>query len=553
MKHIVLILLMGTTPVFAQQTYQPSKAERAALQTVNEHSLMSHIRFLSHDLLEGRAPATRGDVLTITYIAAQMERIGLKPGGDNGTYFQTVPILSTYLDPSASLVAKGGGKEVRLQFKKDFVGAIGNQQPTASLADAELVFVGYGIDAPEQHWNDYKDVDVTGKVLLMMNNDPATDDPKFFGGRGRTYYGRWTYKFEIAAKKGAAGAIIIHTTPSAGYGWNVVENSWSGEQFETKRAPGTPAARFIGWTTLEATKQVLALTGHSLDTLMAIAERRTFRPVPLNITLAGNFSMTIAQKSTANVIGVLEGSDPKLKKEAVVFTAHHDHLGITEAVHGDSINNGALDNATGVSAVLNLAEMFTSLSVRPKRSLVFMTVAAEESGLIGSRHYVDNPTVPHAHIAANINIDGLNIFGRTRDIIFIGYGKSSLDAIVKSVAAWQNRTVKPDQFPEQGSFYRSDQFNFAKAGIPAMYLRSGLEYIGKPETFGKEMVDQYIKKHYHQPSDEIRDDWELSGAVQDVQLIFGIASIVANAPAMPVWNKGDEFEGPRLKSLGQER
>ncbi len=551
MKHTLLVLLMAATQVFAQKAYQPSKAEREAMQHVNEKSLMSHIRFLSHDLLEGRAPATRGDMLTITYIASQMERIGLKPGGENGTYFQSVPILSTYLDPSASLLVRGSGKELRMQFKKDFVGAIGNQQPSASLNNAELVFVGYGIDAPEQDWNDYKDVDVTGKVLLMMNNDPATDDPNFFGGKARTYYGRWTYKYEIAAKKGAAGAIIIHTTPSAGYGWNVVENSWSGEQFETRRKPGSPAASFLGWTTLDATKQLLALTGHSVDSLMAQAESRTFRPVPLNITVSGNFSMTITEKTTANVIGVLEGSDPKLRNEAVIFTAHHDHLGITEPVNGDSINNGALDNATGVSAVLGLAEMFKSLPVKPKRSMVFMTVAAEESGLIGSRYYVDNPTYPHAKIAANINIDGLNIFGKTKDIIFIGYGKSSLDNVVKSVAAWQKRTVKPDQFPEQGSFYRSDQFNFAKAGVPAMYLRSGLEYIGKPETFGKEMVDQYIKKNYHQPSDEISDDWELSGAVQDVQLIFGVANIVANAEAMPVWNKGDEFEGPRLRSLGK--
>lgn len=551
MRHTLLILLVAATQAFAQRAYQPSKAEHAAMQQVNEKSLMSHIRFLAHDLLEGRAPATRGDMLTTTYIAAQMERIGLKPGGENGTYFQSVPILSTYLDPSASLLVKGKDKELRLQFKKEFVGAIGNQQTTASLSNAELVFVGYGIDAPEQNWNDYKDVDVTGKVLLMMNNDPATNDPGFFGGKARTYYGRWTYKFEIAAKKGAAGAIIIHTTPSAGYGWNVVENSWSGEQFETKRKPGTPSASFLGWTTLDATKQILSLTGHSLDSLMAIAEGRAFRPVPLGVTLSGKFSMTITEKMTANVIGVLEGSDTRMKNEAVIFTAHHDHLGITEPVNGDSINNGALDNSTGVSAVLNLAEMFTSLPVKPKRSLVFMTVAAEESGLIGSRHYVDNPTYPHANIAANINIDGLNIFGKTKDIIFIGYGKSSLDEVVKSVAAWQKRTVKPDQFPEQGSFYRSDQFNFAKAGVPAMYLRSGLEYIGKPASFGKEMVDQYIKKNYHQPSDEISDDWDLSGAVQDVQLVFGVANILANAPSMPVWNKGDEFEGPRLRSLGK--
>lgn len=547
MKFILVALIVVGSPSFAQR-YSPPSSALPALHQVTSGSIMSHVRFLSDDLLEGRAPGTRGDRLTLAYISAQMEKLGLKPGGDNGTYLQKVSVLSLTAAPFALKIAKGN-ESVSLTYKSEFVGTAGKQQENVEINNAEIVFVGFGIEAPEQQWDDYKGVDVRGKVLLMMNNDPPSDNKAFFGGAARTYYGRWTYKYEIAARKGAVGAIIIHTTESAGYGWNVVQNSWTGEQFELPQKPGSLTTLFNGWTTLEASERLVTMAGMNLRELKERAKDRSFKPIPLGITLSTTIQTAIRNVETANVIGVIEGSDTKWKEEAIIFTAHHDHLGITAPVNGDSINNGALDNATGVSAVLNLARMFSSLKEKPKRSIVFATVGAEESGLIGSQHYVEHPLFPLAKTAANINIDGINVFGPTKDIVIIGYGRSTIDNVVEKVAAWQNRVVKPDQFPAQGAFYRSDQFNFAKAGVPAIFLDNGVDYHGKSPEFGKQVNDEYIKKDYHQPSDEIKPNWDMSGAVQDVQLAFLVALDIANARTMPVWNKGDEFESARLKSL----
>jgi Zn-dependent M28 family amino/carboxypeptidase len=555
MKRHTLVLAFLFLTAFngaAQQSrYRPPAEAHAVLKLVTPNSLMGHIRFLSHDLLEGRAPGTRGDRLAQAYIASQMEALGLQPGGDKGTYVQPFPVLSLTADPSLAVTIASKNASLTLQYGSEFVGAAGRQQPTVEVRDAELVFVGYGIAAPEQKWDDYKGTDVRGKVLLFLNDDPPSDDPTFFGGKGRTYYGRWTYKFEIAAQKGAAGAIVIHTTESAGYGWNVVQNSWTGEQFELQQKPDAATTLLNGWTSKAATEKLLAMAGHRLDDLMKRAASRSFRPIPLGLRVSTTIHTTIKQSETANVIGVLPGSDPVLKNEAIIFTAHFDHLGITKPVRGDSINNGALDNATGVSALLEIARMFASMPERPRRSIVFAAVGAEESGILGSQYYVENPTFPLPKIAANINIDGLNIFGRTRDVVMIGLGKSTIDSTLEAVASWQGRTVKPDQFPERGSFYRSDQFKFARAGIPCMYLNGGVEYLGKPADFAKKKVDEYIAKHYHQPSDEIHDDWDLSGAVEDVHLMFLVANELANAAGMPRWNTGDEFEAARLQTLGK--
>lgn len=480
-----------------------------------------------------------------------MEGLGLHPNGDSGTYLQHFPILSLTVDPSLVVSVRSKDSSLALKYGSEFVGSPGGQKQHVEVKEAEIVFVGYGIVAPEQKWDDYKNADVRGKVLLFLNDDPPSSDTNFFAGKARTYYGRWTYKFEMAAQKGAAGAIIIHTTESAGYGWNVVENSWTGEQYELTLRPNVPTTLFNGWTSTDATERMLRLAGRSLSDLMQRAARRTFKPIPLGIRLSASITTAIHQTETANVIGVLPGSDPALRSEAVILTAHFDHLGITNAADGDSINNGALDNATGVSALLNIARMFASMEQRPKRSIVFAAVGAEESGTLGSQYYVENPTFPLKKIAANINIDGLNIFGRTKDVVMIGWGKSSIDSVLTAVATWQGRVVKPDQFPEQGSFYRSDQFNFARVGIPCMYLDGGVEYIGKPADFAKKKVDEYIARHYHQPSDEIHDDWDLSGAVEDVQLMFLVANELANTLDMPRWNNGDEFEAARLRTLGQ--
>lgn len=533
----------------AQHQFVPTDDAIRVMKIINTSTLMGHIRFLSHDLLEGRAPGTRGDELARTYVAAQMEMLGLEPGGDNGTFFQRVPIVAMRTDPSAVLTVAGRKKSVELKFGSEFVGFPGIQQEHVSLADAGIVFVGYGIVAPEQEWDDYKDVDVKGKILLMLNNDPSPDDPGMFGGKARTYYGRWTYKYEIAGRKGAAGAIIVHTTESAGYGWNVVESSWSRERFELEGQPGAARTVLNAWTTSAATDKILELAGQNFNDLEQLAQSKDFRPVPLGITLSTSLHTDIRRVETSNAIGLLRGSDPELRHEAVVLTAHYDHLGIGKPVNGDSICNGALDNASGLSAMLNVAHMYASMVPTPRRTLVFAAVGAEESGLLGSQYYAENPTFPPAKIAANINIDGINIFGKTKDIVLIGMGKTSMDDIVKSVATWQGRAVKPDQFPEQGTFYRSDQFNFAKIGVPCLYPRSGLEYVGKPVDFGKQMVEEYIRKHYHQPSDEIRPDWDLSGAVEDLQLLYLVGLTIASADEMPTWTAGDEFEGIRLKSL----
>jgi Zn-dependent M28 family amino/carboxypeptidase len=529
--------------------FVPSPDATSAMKNITHSSLMSHVRFLSHDLLEGRSPGTRGDLLARTYIASQMEMLGLQPGASDGSFFQRVPILSMTADPSFKLAISGKGKDINLNYRTDFVGVAGMQDPHVEINNAELVFVGYGIVAPEQDWDDYKGVDVTGKILLMLNNDPSPDDPKVFGGKTRLYYGRWTYKFEIAARKGAAGAIVIHTTESAGYGWNVVESSWSGEQFELAQSPGTPTTRLNAWATFESTAKILAMAGKTFDDLYESAQKKSFQPVPLGVNLSTSIHTALKSVETSNVLGLLPGSDPKLKDEVVIFTGHYDHLGVGKPIDGDSIYNGALDNATGVSAILNIARAFTELSERPRRSILFAAVGAEESGLIGSQYYAENPTFPPGKIAANINIDGTNIFGRTKDIIMVGLGKSSLDGVLKKVAAWQGREVKPDQFPDKGFFYRSDQFNFAKIGVPCMYVDPGVDYLDKPADFGKKKVEEYIEKNYHQPSDEIEADWDLSGGTEDVQLMFLVGLQVANDNRLPEWNKGDEFEGVRLKAL----
>lgn len=547
---LAILFMTGFNGAAQQARYTPPAAAQEVLKLITTNSLMGHIRFLSDDLLEGRAPGTRGDKLAQTYIAAQMEALGLQPGGNDGTFIQRFPILSLTADPSLSITIASKDRVMTLQYGSEFVGAAGVQQPLVEVRDAEIVFVGYGIVAPEQKWDDYKGTDVRGKVLLFLNDDPPSADPSFFGGKGRTYYGRWTYKFEIAAEKGAAGAIVIHTRESAGYGWNVVENSWTGEQFELERRADAAATRFNGWTSTATTEKILAQAGYSLSELTKRAASRSFKPLPLGLRLSTTIRTAIKRSETANVLGVLAGADSVLKHEAIILTAHFDHLGITKPVNGDSINNGALDNATGVSALLEIARLFASMPERPRRSLVFAAVGAEESGTLGSQYYVENPTFPLQKIAANINIDGLNIFGRTKDVVMIGLGKSTIDSTLKAVASWQGRAVKPDQFPEQGSFYRSDQFNFARVGIPCMYLDGGVEYLGRPADFAKQKVDEYIMRHYHQPSDEIHDDWDLRGAVEDVQLMFLVANELANAADMPRWNKGDEFEAARLRMLG---
>jgi hypothetical protein len=526
-----------------------SPAEKAAAQAITENVLRGHVRFLASDLLEGRAPASRGDVLAQQYIQAQMEGLGLEPGAPGGGWLQKVPLVGIVGNvPQKTTVVKGGQK-VEFTRIDDYVAFSGTQKPQSSIPGAELVFVGYGIVAPEFQWDDYKDVDVKGKVLLMMNNDPE-DDPKLFAGKTRLWYGRWDYKYMLAAQKGAVGAFIIHTQPSAGYPWQVVTSSWSGEKFELPYE-GEPRVEIKGWFTEDASKKIAALGGQDLDRLRSAALKRDFRPVPLGVTFSMAIENTVQTKESANIIGRLPGSDARLAREAVVYTAHHDHLGVkTDPKPGeDAIYNGALDNASGVSAMLAIAKAFSELPKPPRRTVYFASVTAEEQGLLGSEYLAKHPPIEPGRIAANINIDGVSIFGRTKDLTMVGLGKSSLDPIIVSLAKMEGRVVKPDQFPDRGFFYRSDQFNLAKVGVPAAYFDSGTEVIGKPEGWGKQRIEEWEAKDYHQPSDELRDDWDLAGAVEDARLDFWLGVRVANADRMPEWNRGDEFEAARKKAL----
>ncbi|MFZ5471206.1 MAG: M20/M25/M40 family metallo-hydrolase [Myxococcota bacterium] len=543
----ILAVVLGGAAVTASGA-PPSAAERRAARQISAAAILAHTRFLSSDLLEGRGPATQGDRLAQEYIAAQFEALGLLGGAPDGSYFQRFDLVGVDGHPD-SLSLQAGGKSLELEYQSDFIAVAGSQEPQSKLQDAEVVFVGYGIVAPEFAWDDYKGADLKGKVLLMMNSDPE-DDPALFAGKTRLWYGRWDYKYEIAAQVGAAGAIIIHTTPSAGYPWQVVQTSWAGEQFELPSA-GEPRLRVRGWTTEEASRRLVSLGGKDLDTLRGAAQKRDFRPVPLGVRLSTAFKNVVQRRQTANVLGVLPGSDKVHAQEVVVLTAHHDHLGRKEGAQQgeDAIYNGAVDNASGVGALLAIARAMTSLSRSPKRTVLFAAVAAEEQGLLGSAYLVDHPPVPVGRMAANINIDGLNIWGRTKDVTAIGLGKSSIDLTLKEQAALQQRVVKPDQLSDRGFFYRSDQFNFAKKGVPATYFGSGLDFAGKPEGWGKKTREEWEGSRYHQPSDEVTHQWDLTGAVEDTQLYFHVTVQLANARAMPVWNKGDEFEDERRQAL----
>ncbi|MFQ5351028.1 MAG: M28 family peptidase [Thermoanaerobaculia bacterium] len=529
----------------------PAPPDAAALaaaveQSIDGELLRSHVAALSDDALAGRGPASEGDAAARAYLVEQMTALGLEPGAADGSWEQPMQIVGITSKAPTEWPFLGGRRGLVLSWWDDFIAASGVQEERAEIRQAELVFVGYGIVAPEYGWNDYKDVDVTGKVLLMLNNDPEWD-PALFAGERRLYYGRWTYKYEQAAKRGAAGAIIIHTTPSAGYPYQVVQTSWTGEQFEL---PGSPRSQIEAWVTEAAAAKLAKLAGQDLAALVEAARSADFRPVPFDVTTSLKLRNEIRQVETANVAGLLRGSDPELAREVVVYTAHHDHLGVGEPNdQGDTIYNGALDNGTGCAQVLAIAKAFTELPEAPRRSVLFLFVAAEEQGLLGSRFYAQNPTFAAGRIAANINLDGGNIWGRTTDLAFIGYGKSSLDTVVEAAAARQERRVVGDQFPDRGYFYRSDQFNFAKIGVPAIYLDTGVDFIDRPEGWGKEQIDAWTEIHYHQPSDELTDEWDFTGMVDDARLALECGLAVTKSDELPAWKPGDEFEAARLEAL----
>ncbi|WP_394836578.1 M28 family peptidase [Pendulispora rubella] len=518
-------------------------AEEQRLQSeVTAERIAPHIQYLADDALEGRGPGSPGGLLAMQYIADEFRKVGLQPGGEQGTFLQDVPLVAIKAEVPTPVVfssQRDPQKKESLEVPNELVVVSGVHEPEVKITAAELVFVGYGIVAPEYQWDDYKDVDVTGKIVVVMNNDPS-DDPALFAGSTRLWYGRWDYKYLQAAKKGAKGAIIIHTTPSAGYPWQVVVTSNAREKYELPPS-GQPRTSAKMWATEEASKRIAALSGEDLDALRSAAEKRDFRPRPLGVTMDLTFTNTVRNMKTGNVIGVLPGSDPELAKEAVIYTAHHDHLGLGAPRNGDAIYNGAVDNASGVAQILAVARAAALSEPKPRRSVLFMSVGAEEQGLLGSEWYSEHPTFAPGRIAANLNTDSANVLGETRDVGFVGLGKSSLDDVVTAVAKAQGRTVHGDAFPDRGSYYRSDQFSFAKVGIPGIYIKGGPDFVGRPAGWGAEQTVLFESTKYHQPSDEYDPNWDLSGAVQDARLLLLAGLRIANTPALPAWKPGDEF------------
>ena len=525
-------------------------AAEKAVAAIDGEYMRAIVKEISDDRYEGRGPGSRGDEAARKYLAEQLAAAGLKPGGPNGSWEQPFELVGVNAaQPESMTITAGDATKTLKQWDQYIVGS-GVQQERVEITDAEFVFVGYGIQAPEYDWDDYKDVDVSGKIVVIMNNDPDWD-PELFEGEKRLWYGRWDYKYMMAGMQGAAGAMIIHTTPSAGYPYQVVQTSWTGVQFELP-AGDEPRSQVLGWFTEDTARDIIAMAGHDLDELRERAYNRDFRPVPLGISTSIEMDVEIQRVQSANVLGLIEGSDPELQDEVVIYTAHHDHLGIgTPNEDGDTIYNGAYDNASGVAIVMAIAKAYLALPEPPRRSVLIALVGAEEQGLLGSKFYAENPTFPSGKIAANINYDGGNIWGHTHDVTFIGLGKSTIDQLVTLIANEQGREVKPDQFADRGYFYRSDQFSFAKTGVPAVYLDPGMDFVDRPEGWGKAQIDHFTEVNYHQPTDEYDDSWNFEGAETDAALGFWTGLAIANADAMPRWNEGDEFEAARLKALSE--
>ena len=540
-----------SVPMSGDPAVAESTAIENALSEITADLMREYVVEISDDKYEGRGPGSRGDAAARQYLAERMQEIGLVPGAADGSWEQPFDLIGVTSAQPEEWVFNHDNGSMTLQQWDQFIVSSGVQSEHASIDDAEIVFVGYGIQAPEYDWDDFKGQDLSGKVLLIMNNDPDWD-PELFAGETRLWYGRWDYKYLSAAMQGAAGAIIIHTVPSAGYPFQVVQTSWTGEQFELP-AGDEPRNQINAWITEDSANALLAMAGFDLDALRESADNRDFEPVPLGISTSLSMDVTVNRVSTANVLGLLPGRDPELSDEVVIYTAHHDHLGIgTPNDDGDVIYNGAMDNASGVSLVMAIAHALKAMPEAPRRSILIALVGAEEQGLLGSQHYAENPTFPPGKIAANLNFDGGNIWGNTHDATFIGYGKSSIDSIIVEIAAEQGRVVKADQFSDRGYFYRSDQFNFAKIGVPAMYLDTGTDFVDRAPEWGKEQQNHYTNVNYHQPSDEYDDSWNFDGMIADAILGFHTGLVIANADEMPVWNAGDEFEAARLEALAAE-
>src|SRR5213596_656287 len=527
-----------------------------ALEAITPDGLLAHIKILASDEFEGRAPGTKGEELSVKYITDQFKQIGLRPGDPDGTYTQEVPLAGIKSEPRMSFAV--GDKTIDLKYPDNFIASSARLEPEIKVDKSDAVFVGYGIVAPEYGWDDYKDVDVRGKILLMLigdppipdSKDPSKLDEKIFKGKATTYYGRWTYKYEIAALKGAVAAIIIHETQPAAYPWQVVRSSWGKENFELDNPnKNMDAVSVRSWITLDVSKKIVADCGQDFDALKKTAVTKDFRPVTLNAKAGIQIKQQIREFKSHNVIGKLEGIDAKLKDEYVIYTAHWDHLGRHPELQGDQIFNGAIDNASGVASVIELAAAFMKVNPPPKRSVLFMATTAEEAGLLGAKFYAEHPLYPMDKTLADINLDSMNVWGKMRDIEDLSLGFSTLDDLLAAAAKQQSRKAIPDSRPDKGKIYRADNFEFSKVGLPSLYIGKGEHLLSRPET-APLRSDEFDSTDYHQVTDEIRPDWDLSGAVQDVQLLFEVGYQVANGDKFPEWKPRSEFKAKSSASRG---
>ena len=539
----------------------PQNANTKAQPSVNidQKAILERINVLSSDEYEGRLPGTKGEELTVTYLTGESKKLGLQPGNPDGTYVQKVPLVGITGAQAQPFTVTRGGQTRTFKWSDDVVAFTKRVQDNVSIANSDLIFAGYGVTAPEYNWDDFKGVDVKGKTIIVLVNDPqlpdAADpsklDAKMFNGQAMTYYGRWTYKYEKAAELGAAAVFIVHETATAGYPYPVVQG-FLGERFSlVADDKNMGRAALEGWFSLDTAKAIFKMAGQDFDALKKQALSRDFKPVPLNMKASMGVRNAMRTIDSQNVVAKLEGADAQMKDEYVIYSSHWDHLGVGEPVEGDKIYNGALDNASGVSTLLEIARAYTQVQPKPKRSILFLFVTAEEQGLLGSEYYATHPLYPLEKTAANINMDGVNQWGRTSDITVIGMGASDLDDYLRDAAAAQNRTLAPDPESEKGFYYRSDHFNFAKVGVPALYTDSGISFIGKDASYSKTKRDEYTNTDYHKPSDEIKPDWDLSGAGEDARLLFTVGYNVANADKLPEWKPGNEFKARRDQMMGK--
>ena len=540
MRFLASIVLLALSIACAKPAPPPPPPAGPAEDQITTASMTEHIKTLASDEFGGRAPATPGGVKTAEYLATQLTDIGIEPGAPNGTYFQEVPIVESVVERNFVLSVPGN----TYKYYTDIVAFSGTERPRVQV-QGDVVFVGHGINAPELKWNDYAGVNVRNKWVVIMVNDPPApaDEPTLFGGPALTYYGRWTYKFEEAARQGAAGALLIHTDASATYPWQVVQSSWSGTQYSLPAPAGEPALGIKAWISNAAATDLVRRGGQNLDTLRAAASKRGFKAVALNTKAAATLLQKSSRKTAANVIGVLKGTNPA---EAVVYTAHWDHFGTREPLpndppDADRIYNGAYDNASGCAGVLEIAKAFAKAPQKPARSIYFAFVTAEESGLLGSSYFVANPPLPMDKVAANINIDGANYLGPTKDMVQLGSDRSTLGPMVEALLKERGRVLVGDSHPERGYFFRSDHFPFAKAGVPALSLSEPKQFTGPNAAALLKKQEEYNGKDYHQPSDEYDPSWDFSGAVEDMRLLAQLGWRVAAQPALPNYNEGDQF------------